>query len=168
MVDKELKSINDIYTKEFPDTMTFDDISAKLDTLNNHPHIQQLRRIFCDNLVFALTEGFVKYDDASLVAYDGSLLKLVYENIEKLDKDSYFFWAFYYYLKRQYKKCKDNIHKVCRERLKQGVLNEDGVLDFFLVPFKNAPNEIWDFITDEVKSVKCEAGIPEFCDLISL
>lgn len=104
MADKELKSINDIYTKEFPDTMTFDDISAKLDTLNNHPHIQQLRRIFCDNLVFALTEGFVKYDDASLVAYDGSLLKLVYENIEKLDKDSYFFWAFYYYLKRQYKK----------------------------------------------------------------
>ena len=41
-------------------------------------------------------------------------------------------------------------------------------LDFFLVPFKNAPNEIWDFITDEVKSVKCEEGIPEFCDLISL
>ncbi len=73
--------------------------------------------------MFALTEGFVKYDDASLVAYDGSLLKLVYENIEKLDKDNYFFWAFYYYLKKQYKKCKDNIHKVCSDRLKQGVLN---------------------------------------------
>ena len=168
MTNEEEKVICDFYAKEFPDTMSFDDISVKLDTLNNHPHIQQLRRIFCDNLVFALTEGFVKYDDASLVAYDGSLLKLVYENIEKLDKDSYFFWAFYYYLKKQYKKCKDNIHKVCSERLKQGILNEDGVLDFFLVPFKNAPNEIWDFITDEVKSVKCEEGIPEFCDLISL
>lgn len=168
MTDEEEKVICDFYAKEFPDTMPFDDISAKLDTLNNHPHIQRLRRIFCDNLVFALTEGFVKYDDASLVAYDGSLLKLVYENIEKLDKDSYFFWAFYYYLKKQYKKCKDNIHKVCSDKLKQGVLNEDGVLDFFLVPFKNAPNEIWDFITDEVKSVKCEDGIPEFCDLISL
>ncbi len=168
MTDEEEKIIYDFYAKEFPDTMSFDDIAAKLDTLNNHPHIQQLRRIFCDNLVFALTEGFVKYDDASLVAYDGSLLKLVYENIEKLDKDSYFFWAFYYYLKKQYKKCKDNIHKMCSDQLKQGVLNEDGVLDFFLVPFKNAPNEIWDFITDEVKRVKSEEGIPEFCDLISL
>ncbi len=86
------------------------------------PH-KNIQCIFCDNLVFALTEGFVKYDDASLVAYDGSLLKLVYENIEKLDKDNYFFWAFYYYLKKQYKKCKDNIHKVCSDRLKQGVLN---------------------------------------------
>ena len=123
MTDEEEKVICDFYAKEFPDTMPFDDISAKLDTLNNHPHIQRLRRIFCDNLVFALTEGFVKYDDASLVAYDGSLLKLVYENIEKLDKDSYFFWAFYYYLKKQYKKCKDNIHKMCSDRLKQGVLN---------------------------------------------
>ena len=43
MADKELKSINDICTKEFPDTRSFDDISAKLDTLNNHPHMQQLR-----------------------------------------------------------------------------------------------------------------------------
>ena len=168
MTNEEEKFIYDFYAKEFPDTMTFDDISDKLDTLNNHPHIQQLRRIFCDNLVFALTEGFVKYDDEALVAYDGSLLKLVYENIEKLDKDNCFFWAFYYYLKKQYKKCKDNIHKVCSDRLQQGVLNEDGVLDYFLVPFKNAPDEIWNFITDEVKNIKCEEGIPEFCDLISL
>ncbi|MDY6243148.1 MAG: hypothetical protein SPL82_04530 [Lachnospiraceae bacterium] len=123
MTDEEEKVICDFYAKEFLDTMPFDDISVKLDTLNSHPHIQPLRCIFCDNLVFALTEGFVKYDDASLVAYDGSLLKLVYENIEKLDKDNYFFWAFYYYLKKQYKKCKDNIHKVCSDRLKQGVLN---------------------------------------------
>lgn len=101
MTDEEEKVICDFYAKEFLDTMPFDDISVKLDTLNSHPHIQPLRCIFCDNLVFALTEGFVKYDDASLVAYDGSLLKLVYENIEKLDKDNYFFWAFYYYLKKQ-------------------------------------------------------------------
>ena len=168
MTDEELKSIEDFYTKEFPGSMTAEEISAKLDTFNNHPNIQMLRRKFCDDLVFALTEGFVKYDGTSLVAYDGSLLKLVYENIEKLDKDCYFFWAFYYYLKKQYEKCKDNIHKVCSDQFKQGILNEDGVLDFFLVPFKNAPDEIWDFTTDEIKSVNTEEGIPEFCDLISL
>lgn len=168
MTDDESKTIEEIYEKEFSSSMTAEEISVKLDTFHNHPNIQMLRRKFCDDLVFALTEGFVKYDDASLAAYDGSLLKVLYENIEKLDKDSYFFWAFYYYLKKQYQKCKDSIHKVCTEQLNSGVLNEDGVLDFFLVPFKNAPNEIWDFITDEVKSVRSEKGIPEFCDLISL
>lgn len=168
MTDIELKSIEDFYAKEFPNSMTAEEISSKLDTFDKHPNIQMLRRKFCDELVFALTEGYVRYDNSSLTADDGSLLKLVYKNIEKLDKDCYFFWAFYYYLKKQYKKCKDNIHKMCIDQLKQGVLTEDSVLDFFLVPFKNAPNEIWDFITSEVKSVKSEVGIPEFCDLIAL
>ena len=168
MTDEELKAADELYKKEFADTMTFDKTSAKLDAMNNHPYIQVFRERFCDELVSVLTEGYIKYDDESLVAYDGSMLKLVYENIEKLDKKSYFFWAFYYYLKKQYKKCKENIHKVLSERLKDCILNEDEVLDYFLVPFKNAPSEIWDFISDEVKSVKSEEGIPEFCDLISL
>lgn len=166
--DEEDKEIEDFYLNEFPNTMSFDDASAKLDELGNHPYIQRLRSIFCDNLVFALTEGYIKYDDAALVEYDGSLLKLVYENIEKLNKDEYFFWAFYYYLKKQYKECMNNIHMVCKEKLKDEVLNEDMVLDFFLVPFKNAPAEIWEFITGELKGVKSEEGIAEFCDLISL
>ena len=95
MTKEEWKSINEIYKKEFPDDMPFDKVSTKLDTMNEHPYIQDLRCTFCNALVFALTEGFVKYDDKSLVAYDGSLLKLVYENIEKLDKDRSFYWAFY-------------------------------------------------------------------------
>ena len=51
MTDEEEKVICDFYAKEFLDTMPFDDISVKLDTLNSHPHIQPLRCIFCDNLV---------------------------------------------------------------------------------------------------------------------
>ena len=83
MTDEEWKSINEIYKKEFPDEMPFDKVSAKLDTMNNHPYIQELRSTFCNALVFVLTEGFVKCDDNILDTYNGSLLKLVYENIEK-------------------------------------------------------------------------------------
>lgn len=161
--------IQELYEKEFPENMSFEQAAVKLDTMNAHPDIQALRKMFCNGLVFALTEGFVKYDDKELVAYDGSLLKLVYENIEKLDKNNHFYWAFYYYLKKQYKKCKEFIHKLCQEEAKMdSPLNEDGVLDLFLVPFKNAPDEIWNCITEEVKAINTEAGIPEFCDVISL
>ena len=161
--------VQELYEKEFPENMSFEQAAVKLDTMNAHPDIQALRKMFCNGLVFALTEGFVKYDDKELVAYDGSLLKLVYENIEKLDKNNHFYWAFYYYLKKQYKKCKEFIHKLCQEEAKMdSPLNEDGVLDLFLVPFKNAPDEIWNCITEEVKAINTEAGIPEFCDVISL
>ena len=168
MTDEKWKSINEIYKKEFPDEMPFDKVSAKLDTMNNHPYIQELRSTFCNALVFVLTEGFVKYDDNTLVAYDGSLLRLVYENIEKLNKEYFFYWAFYYYLKKQYKECKENIHKMCISLKDDGALDGDAVLDLFLVPYKNAPDEIWEYITEEVKTMDTVAGVPEFCDLISL
>lgn len=168
MTDEKREVVNKIYKKEFPEDMPFEEASAKLDTMNTHPYIQELRSTFCNELVFVLTEGFVKYDDKSLVAYDGSLLKLVYENIEKLDKDRFFYWAFYYYLKRQYRSCKENIHKMCESLQGEGLLNEDAVLDLFLVPYKNAPDEIWTYITKEVKKLETADGVPEFCDLISL
>ena len=169
MTDDKWTEVCELYQKEFPADMLFEEISDKLDKMNNHPDIQALRKIFCDNMVAVLTEGFVKYDDKALVAYDGSLLKLVYENIEKLEESNYFYWAFYYYLKKQYKKCKEFIHKMCQDWQDSGeVLDENGVLDFFLVPFKNAPDTIWNTITSEVKAIKTADGIPEFCDLISL
>lgn len=167
--DIKKTDIIEYYKKEFPADMTLSKMSEKMDTINEHPDIQELRKLLCNDLVFALTEGFVKYDDKEMVAYEGSLLKLVYENIEKLDKDKFFYWAFYYYLKKQDAKCKEFIHKICREELESGrVLNEGDVLDLFLVPFKNAPDDIWDYITNEVKAINTEEGISEFCDLISL
>lgn len=101
-------------------------------------------------------------------AQDGSLLKLVYENIEKLDSTWFFYWAFYFYLKKQYKECKENLHKLCKSLDGKGALNEDTVLDLFLVPFKNAPDEIWKHIIMEVKSMEIEEGVLEFCNLISI
>lgn len=167
MNNKE-KAIDDFYTKEFPYSMTAEEISAKLDTFAGNPDIQLFREKFCDDLITSMTEGFVKYGGTAFSEKDGTILNILYENIEKMDKENYFYWAFYYYLKKQYGKCKDNIHKVCFEQFKQTTINEDVILDYFLIPFKNAPDEIWNFITNEVKSVKSEVGIPEFCDLIAL
>lgn len=164
-------SIEALYSQEFPDTMSFDAISAKLDSMGSHPAIAQLRQKFCYQLAFVLTDGFTQYEQISLEMEEGSLLKLFYENIKKLDAvstDSFFFEAFWSYLQKEYNKCKDNIHKLCHVQWKQDILKEDQVLDYLLVPFQNAPDEIWNFIMDEVNSMHCEEGIPEFCKALSL
>lgn len=169
MTDEKWAEINEFYLREFPDDMTLDEITAKLDTLNDHPDIQILRQTFCNELVSMLTEGFVMYNENDFNFKDGSLWSVTLSNIEKLTKDHYFYWAFYYYVKKDYKKCKEYIHKLCSEDLKDGaVLDEAEVLNLFLIPFKNAPDQIWDFITKELKSIKTSEGIPEFCELISL
>lgn len=164
-------SIEALYSQEFPDTMSFDTISAKLDSMRSHPAIAQLRQKFCYQLAFVLTDGFTQCEQISLEMDEGSLLKLFYENIKKLDAvstDSFFFEAFWFYLQKEYNKCKDNIHKLCHVQWKQDILKEDQVLDYLLVPFQNASDEIWDFIMDEVNSMHCEEGIPEFCETLSL
>lgn len=164
-------SIEALYSQEFPDTMSFDTISTKLDSMRSHPAIAQLRQKFCYQLAFVLTDGFTQCEQISLEMDEGSLMKLFYENIKKLDAvstDSFFFEAFWFYLQKEYNKCKDNIHKLCHVQWKQDILKEDQVLDYLLVPFQNAPDEIWDFIMDEVNSMHCEEGIPEFCETLSL
>ena len=166
MTDEKWLELSEFYQKEFPTNMTLDDISDKLDTLNTHPMIKDLRRIFCNDLVAILTEGFVKYDEKEIIAYDGTLIKLLYDNIEKLGKEEYFYWGYYYYLKKQYKKCKENIHKLCETQVNP--LDETAILDLFLVPYKNAPDDIWNFITEEIRKIKVDDGIVEFCEVISL
>ena len=164
-------SIEALYSQEFPDTMSFDAISAKLDSMGSHPAIAQLRQKFCYQVAFVLTDGFTQYEQISLEMEEGSLLKLFYENIKKLDAvstDGFFFEAFWSYLQKEYNKCKDNIHKLCHVQWKQDILKEDQVLDYLLVPFQNASDEIWNFIMDEVNSMQCEEGIPEFCKVLSL
>ena len=164
-------SIEALYSHEFPDTMSFDAISAKLDSMGSHPAIAQLRQKFCYQVAFVLTDGFTQCEQISLEMEEGSLLKLFYENIKKLDAvstDSFFFEAFWSYLQKEYNKCKDNIYKLCHVQWKQDILKEDQVLDYLLVPFQNASDEIWNFIMDEVNSMQCEEGIPEFCKVLSL
>lgn len=164
-------SIEALYSQEFPDTMSFDAISAKLDSMRSHPAIAQLRQKFCYQVAFVLTDGFTQYEQISLEMEEGSLLKSFYENIKKLDAvstDSFFFKAFWSYLQKEYNKCKDNIHKLCHVQWRQDILKENQVLDYLLVPFQNASDEIWNFIMDEVNSMHCEEGIPEFCKALSL
>lgn len=169
MTDEKWLEISEFYQREFPEDMTLGDITAKLDSLNVHPDIQIFRQSFCNELVSMITEGVVKYNDNDFDFKDDSLWSLTLKNIEKLTKDHNFYWAFYYYAKRQFKKCKEHIHKMCIKDDEDGeIIDEAWVRSLFLVPFKNAPEDLWTFITKEVKAIKTVDGIPEFCELISL
>lgn len=45
-----------LYKKEFSADMPLHRMSEKMDTMNQHPDIQALRKLLCNDLVFALTE----------------------------------------------------------------------------------------------------------------
>lgn len=134
MTEEKKLQIMNLYQKEFPEEMTFNQISAKLDLLDNYPDSQDLRAFFCDELLCTLTEGYVEYDEKVFPSgiIEQPLWKLLLENIEKLNEEYYFFWSFYYYLKGQYRKCKEFFHKLCEKEKNNGItIDEEWILIYF-------------------------------------
>lgn len=156
-----------LYEKEFPEGMTFKQVSDKLDDMEQHPQYCKLLVMYCDSLVSAFSDGHIKYDEKVIDVKSNDMCQLLFHNIEKLEKDSYFYWAFYYFLKKNKKKCLDFIRKLLMSfRKQEKAVDEVEILELFLIPYKNAFKGFWEFVSEEIKTVPTVPGIPEFCDLI--
>lgn len=165
-----IDEIGKLYDKEFPTTMTLEDVSEKLDTMEQHKHYSEFSRIFCNEIVSKFTEGFVKYDlDKDILFVNDKLRNLIFHNIERLNNSNNFYWAFYYFLKRNNKKCIENIKELlrgcCSENNK---FYEGDILDLLLVPYKNAYKGFWEQIKQLFieTGVLLDEGILAFIDLI--
>lgn len=100
-----MDKIEELYVKEFPTTMTIEEVSEKLDTMKQHKYYSEFSRIFCNIIVSVYTEGFVKYDfEKNVLFANDKVRNLIFHNIERLEDDHFFYWSFYYYLKRNNKK----------------------------------------------------------------
>ncbi|MDO4322821.1 MAG: hypothetical protein Q4C61_09865 [Lachnospiraceae bacterium] len=87
--------------------------------------------------------------------------------MEKLDKNSSFLWAFYYFLKQNYPECRNKIHNMFMDwKETETVLEEETIICFFVIPFKNAFNGFWAFIRDEITQIKTVEGMDDFCKLM--
>lgn len=160
MTEKELQ---ELYSQEFPAEMTWNEASDKLNMMQDHPHFQELCRMFCDTLVTVLTGNYVKYDfDITKM----EICHLFFYNVEKLEKNNFFYWALYYFFKKDYSKCKENIHGLFVEWKNSGcVLSERDIVFYFVLPFKNAFDAFWAIIDDELMWIQAEEGVRELCKL---
>lgn len=161
MEERELK---ELYLQEFPPEMTWNEASDKLDTMVDWPDFQELCRMYCDTLVTVLTGNYIKYDfDVTKM----EICQIFFHNVERLDKNQFFYWAFYYFLKKDYSKCKTIIQDLFARWENDGcILTEEVFVLYFALPYKNAFDGFWTFVGDELKQVKAEEGMDEFCRLV--
>lgn len=165
-----LEEIGNLYGKEFPVEMTLEDVSEKLDTMERHKYYSEFSRIFCNEIVSKFTEGFVKYDSEKDILFANDKVRnIIFHNIERLDDKEFFYWAFYYFLKRNNKKCVDCIRELLLKcRIENSKFYEGDILNLLLVPYKNAYKGFW----GKIKQIFIETdtlldeGILDFIDLI--
>lgn len=86
--------------------------------------------MYCDSLVSAFSDGHIKYDEKVIDVKSNDMCQLLFHNIEKLEKDSYFYWPFYYFFKKNKKKCLDFIRKLLMSfRKQEKAVDEVEILD---------------------------------------
>lgn len=80
------------YQENFPLDMPFNEISDKINTIKDKELADEMRSIFCDNLLYAISGGYIKYLDKT---FEKSELIGVYKShVQKMLKEAYIFDLF--------------------------------------------------------------------------
>lgn len=151
-----------------------EDISRKIDAINDPTEQEGLRGVLCDDLLSNLIAGYTKYspedDLPSLPLY-----KLFMGNVRKLGKDWYAFWAVYYFYKKENTKCLENIQNLLDTFAHQfqeensantPFLDETLFVSYLLEPFKNGFDGFWQKISELLEAYPIGDDIRDYCKLI--
>ena len=161
-----MMSDDELFIKEFPDNMPIMEVINKFESMEESIIKQKIRLRYCDFLITLFSKNYIEYDLSSDLINHPYIISLC-KNIKQLDKKSYFYWSFYYFLKQDYQKCKENIHLLLNSNnYSEQPFGEADLSDLFLIPFKNAFDGFWEFVADELRHIETELGIPELCKVV--
>ena len=154
------------YQDKFPWDMPYGKISDKINEIKNKKDAEELRKIFCDNLLFAIGRGYIKYKDGYFEK--SKLVDTFNSHVQKLSKESAFLWSVYYYFCREYK---NSLHflKLAIENIFAGDdegINEVLIIECFQEPFKQGFDGFWDEVCTELEKYVSTKSILDYCELL--
>lgn len=160
------EEIAKIYDAEFPLGMSANDVNAKLKTMENREEINSLRKMFCNMLLYDISEGFVSYGDKVEFAEDG-LVKIFIENVKLIPEEIYY-QAVAAYFNHQNDKCLDLFKKDMQLFFKDipEKLSEGDIVELYVAPIKKGFDGFWDAIANNLRQYPHEDGIPELCEML--
>lgn len=153
------------YQDNFPVDMSCIAISEKINAIKRNEDAEELRKIFCDNLLFTITRGFIKYSDDYFVKSD--LVDIFKSHVQKLSKESCFLWSVYYYFCRDYKNCIECLKKAIANIFagNDEEINEVLIIECFQEPFKQGFEGFWEVVCTELQKYVSETSILDLCEL---
>lgn len=151
--------------KEFPSDMKLEEVACKLDTMESHPDIEELRVWFENFLLDCITIDFISYSDMKSFQ-KGNVTQLFLRNTEKLPKERNYFWSVYYFFIGEYEKSLFAVQKSMQKDYINHTCDLQELVYFYLVPFKNAFPGFWDRILEQLEQFGTEKVVLEHCELI--
>ena len=152
----------------------FEEISPEIDCISDEVEQEALRVEFCDDLLYAITTGYTRYDLKR--GFQGiPALKLFLSNAKKLGKDYHYFWSLYYFFQKDYNRCIKEIDiqlSMMTEQMKASdneavsLFDERTFIDYFVEPFKNAYEGFWGQLSNLLEKYPVSQEIKEYCHAI--
>lgn len=171
LTDEELKSL---YDKEFDDCQTVLEISDKLATMKSE-HIDDLRGVFCNEVLYMVSVGYTKYDRLKFEKSD--LINLLCKNIQLISSGYTYMKAVNAFFKHDNKKCLklfENWLKESYEKAKDTIKKPEDFIDEYCFvdtcfePFKEAFPGFWKSLGQILTKFPCQKGLPELCEVIDV
>ena len=91
-----------LYFETFPEGLSPKEISDKLLTIKASS-VNELRRMFCDEMLYAITMGYTKYEHTKLGT--DPMISLLCTNIKLLPKEEHYFHAVCAFFEQNKKGC---------------------------------------------------------------
>lgn len=168
-----LEELTELYNTTFSDCNTYYEISDRLENMQGNENIEALRRFFCNELLYSISSGYIKYGKEKFEK--NSLVMLLCKHIKYLPKDNYLYWALYEYFHQNGKKSLklleemfDKDYEACKAELKPGVLflDEGPFIDYLFEPFKEAFPGFWQQMGTVLRKYPCQEGLADVCNLL--
>lgn len=154
------------YQENFPLDMTFEEVSNKIDLIKDKELADEMRSIFCNNLLYVISGGYIKYLDKTFEKNE--LISIYKHHIQKMKKDALFLESVYHYFCGNNKKSLQILKKAMEPMFtgEDVVINESTIIECFQEPFKQGFDGFWKFVSTEIQKYTKDKSIVEYCELL--
>lgn len=170
--DGELRE--ELYNDLLSECQTFEDEINTLRGLKNEK-TDSFKRIYCDDVLYVLSHGYIKYDQSRFDKDETFQLFLQAVNLLPKKKEFAYFHLISYYFKRENEKCLslleeyiESLYEKEKEIIKKpdDFMNETRFVYFFFEPFKQAFSGFWSKLAKILRKYPSQTGLPEICDAV--
>lgn len=153
-------ALQELIKREFPAEMPVTEVADKLDTMQAHPDIEQIRIWFNNVLLAFITLDYLEYSENRVNFLKETSVQLFFRNTEKLPNSTYF-QAIAHFFKGQYEKSLRLVRTVMKSNAEEEPYNLQELAYCYIVPFKNAFPGFWQMVVLQLKQSGAEQLVIE-------
>ena len=158
-------ALQELIKREFPAEMPVTEVADKLDTMQAHPDIEQIRIWFNNVLLDFITLEYLEYSENRGNFLKETSMQLFFRNTEKLPNSTYF-QAIAHFFKGQYEKSLRLVRTVMKRDAEEKPYDLQKLVYFYIVPFKNAFPGFWQMVVLQLKQSGAEQLVIEYAELV--